>query len=346
VSEAPIRLVLVTDAWAPQVNGVVNALGHVTDILRSWGDELMVIAPDRFRTIPCPTYPEIRLALARPADIAVLIERAPPSAFVHIATEGPLGFLARRYCMARGRPFSTSYHTKFPEYLSARVPVPKSWGYAFMRRFHNAGRGCMVATPSLRDDLAARGFNSLMLWSRGVDHHLFRPRPDADLGLERPVFLYVGRVAVEKNIEAFLRLDLPGSKAVVGDGPQRAALSQAYPEAHFLGEFRGEKLASAYAAADVFVFPSRTDTFGNVLLEALASGLPVAAFPVTGPRDVVTHPSVGVLNDDLGKAARSALLLPRSAARDFALSFTWQASAKQFRDNVLVANGVREAAAA
>ncbi|MGH6925577.1 MAG: glycosyltransferase family 4 protein [Propylenella sp.] len=345
MNAAPIQLILVTDAWAPQVNGVVNALEHVTGILRGWGDELMVIAPDRFRTVPCPTYPEIRLAIARPAAVAALIEKA-PSAFVHIATEGPLGMLARRYCIARGRPFTTSYHTKFPEYLSARVPVPKSWGYAFMRRFHGAGRGCMVATRSLRDDLAARGFRNLMLWSRGVDAALFRPRPGADLGLKRPVFLNVGRVAVEKNIEAFLKLDLPGSKAVVGDGPARPVLSRAYPDAHFLGELRGERLASAYAAADVFVFPSLTDTFGNVLLEALASGLPVAALPVTGPKDVLTDPRVGLLDENLGKAACSALLLSRAAARDFALSFTWEASANQLRDNILVANGVKQRAAA
>lgn len=342
----PIRLVLVTDAWSPQVNGVVNSLEHLAKTLRGWGDELTVIAPDRFRTIPCPTYPEIPLSLATPAAIAALMDEAASSAFIHIATEGPLGFLARRYCLKRARPFTTSYHTKFPEYLSARVPVPLSWGYAFMRRFHNAGSGCMVATKSLHDDLASRGFRNLMSWSRGVDHRLFRPQPDADLGFERPVFLYVGRVAVEKNIEAFLTLELPGSKVVVGDGPARAVLARSFPDAHFLGEMRGETLAHAYAAADAFVFPSLTDTFGNVLLEALASGLPVAAFPVTGPNDVVTDPRVGVLCEDLAKAATSALLLPRTAARDFALRFTWEASARQFRDNILVANGVQQAAAA
>jgi glycosyltransferase involved in cell wall biosynthesis len=346
VTVGSIRLVLVTDAWAPQVNGVVNSLEHVVGIMRGWGDEVTVIAPDRFRTLPCPTYPEIPLALARPGKVAALIEAVPSPAFIHIATEGPLGILARRYCLVHGRPFTTSYHTKFPEYLSARVPVPLSWGYAFMQRFHAAGQGCMVSTRSLRDDLAARGFERLMLWSRGVDGNLFRPRPDADLGLPRPVFLYVGRVAVEKNIEAFLKLELPGSKVVVGDGPARKALSAAHPEAHFLGAKQREALAAAYAAADVFVFPSLTDTFGNVLLEALASGLPVAAYPVTGPRDVVTDPAVGVLDDELGKAARSALLLSRAAARSFALGFTWEASARQFRDNVTSAHDVREDAAA
>jgi glycosyltransferase involved in cell wall biosynthesis len=346
VSSAPIRLVLVTDAWSPQVNGVVNSLEHVIGSMRDRGDEVMVIAPDRFRTIPCPTYPEIPLSLASPGAINALMEEAAPTAFVHIATEGPLGMLARRWCIRRGRPFSTSYHTKFPEYLSARVPVPLSWGYAFMRRFHNAGTGCMVATKTLHDDLSARGFKNLMFWSRGVDHRLFRPRPDTDLGLPRPVFLCVGRVAVEKNLEAFLMLDLPGCKVVVGDGPARAELARKFPEAHFLGEMRGETLAQAYAAADVFVFPSLTDTFGNVLLEALASGVPVAAYPVTGPNNVLTDPRVGVLDEDLGKAATSALHLPRAAARDFALNFTWEASAGQFRDNILAANKVEGEAVA
>ncbi len=341
----PFRLALVTDAWFPQVNGVVNSLSRVAGMLRSRGDTVDVIAPDRFRTLPCPTYPEIRLALARPGQVARLIDKADAS-FVHIATEGPLGILARRHCLSRGLGFTTSYHTKFPEYLAVRAPVPLSWGYSFMRRFHNAGLGCMVATQSLMADLAARQFRNLLLWSRGVDHELFRPRPDADLGLPRPVFLYAGRVAVEKNLEAFLRLDLPGSKVIVGDGPARASLALAFPQAHFLGTLHGEALARAYAAADVFIFPSLTDTFGNVLLEALASGVPVAAFPVTGPRDIITDPRIGVLDADLHKAALAALELPRAAARDFALRFTWEESARMFRDNILIANGVQAGAAA
>jgi glycosyltransferase involved in cell wall biosynthesis len=323
----------------------VNAIDRVVRMLRSWGDQVTVIGPDRFRTMPCPTYPQIPLALARPRAVAEMIEAEGP-ALLHIATEGPLGILARRHALARRRLFTTSYHTKFPEYLSARVPVPQSWGYAFMRWFHNAGAGCMVATPSLRDDLAARGFRAMMFWSRGVDGTLFRPRADADLGLKRPVFLSVGRVAVEKNLEAFLQLDLPGSKVVVGDGPAREALARAYPAAHFTGALPIDRLAETYAAADVFVFPSRTDTFGNVLLEALASGLPVAAFPVTGPKDVVTDPKVGVLDSDLRKAALAALRLSRSAARDYALGYSWEASARAFRDNILVANGIKARAAA
>ncbi len=345
MSDTPIRLALVTDAWFPQVNGVVNSIDKVVRILRARGDEITVIGPDRFRTLPCPTYPEIPLALPGWGEIGRLIEAEGP-ALVHIATEGPLGILARRYCMARKRPFTTSYHTKFPEYLSARVPVPQSWGYAYMRRFHNAGCGCMVATMSLRDDLARRGFNNLLFWSRGVDSTLFRPRPGADLHLPRPVFLCVGRVAVEKNLEAFLKLDLPGSKVVVGDGPAREGLSRAYPRAHFLGALPIELLTEAYAAADVFVFPSMTDTFGNVMLEALASGVPVAAFPVTGPRDVITDPRAGVLDTDLRKAALGALRLSREAARAFALGFSWEASASAFRDNILIGNGVKARAAA
>jgi glycosyltransferase involved in cell wall biosynthesis len=340
-----MRLALVTDAWFPQVNGVVNCLDRLVRMLGEWGDEVTVIAPDRFRTFPCPTYPELRLSLARPGEVARLIE-ASRADFLHIATEGPLGMLARRHALARGVGFTTSYHTKFPEYVSARVPVPVSWGYAYMRRFHNAGLGCLVVTPSVQAELEQRRFRNLMRWSRGVDQELFRPRPGADFGLPRPVFLYVGRLAVEKNLEAFLRLDLPGSKVVVGDGPARAALSSAYPEAHFLGVLHGEQLARSYAAADVFVFPSLTDVFGNVMLEALASGVPVAAFPVSGPVDLITDPRVGVLDRDLRKAALAALDLPRSAARVFAERFTWEECAKLFRRNILAANRAAARAAA
>jgi glycosyltransferase involved in cell wall biosynthesis len=339
MSDGPLRLAIVTDAWFPQVNGVVHSLDRVIRELRGRGDQIAVIAPDRFPTLPCPTYPEIRLSLARPGAVAAMIAES-GAAFVHIATEGPLGWLARRHCLKAGRGYTTSYHTKFPEYLAARAPIPLSWSYAAMRRFHNSGLGCMVITASVRAELAARGFKRLMPWSRGVDCELFRPRPDAGLGLVRPAFLYVGRVAVEKNLEAFLRLDLPGSKVVVGDGPARAALSQAYPEAHFLGVRKGEDLARIYAGADVFVFPSRTDVFGNVMLEALASGLPVAAFPVSGPRDLITDPRIGVLDEDLRRAALAALDLPRDAPRAFAERFSWEASAEQFRRNILAANGL------
>jgi glycosyltransferase involved in cell wall biosynthesis len=332
-----MRLALVTDAWFPQVNGVVNSLDRVVKVLRGWGDEVRIIAPDQFRTVPCPTYPEIRLSLARPSQVARMIEAGQPE-FVHIATEGPLGWLARHHALRIGCGFTTSYHTKFPEYLAIRAPVPLGWSYAVMRRFHNAGLGCMVTTQSLLSELQKRGFRNLMLWSRGVDHQLFRPRPDADLGLPRPVFLYVGRVAVEKNLEAFLSLDLPGCKVVVGDGPARAALARSYPEAHFLGVLRGEPLARAYASADVFVFPSRTDVFGNVMLEALASGLPVAAFPVPGPIDLIIDPNIGVLDEDLRRAALAALDLQRGPPRAFAERFSWEECARLFRNNILAAN--------
>ncbi len=329
-----MRLAIVTDAWLPQVNGVVRSLQRVVEVLTAQGDVVTVIAPHLFRTVRCPTYPEIRLAVTTSARVGALIEAAGADR-VHIATEGPLGLLARRHCLRKGRAFTTSYHTKFPEYLAARLPVPLGWGYRFMRAFHNAGGGCMVATPSLEADLAARGFRHLMRWSRGVDADMFRPRPDCDLALPRPVFLSVGRVSVEKNLEAFLALDLPGTKVVVGDGPARADLEARYPDARFLGLLEDEALARVYSASDVFVFPSLTDTFGNVLLEALASGLPVAAYPVTGPKDVLTDPAVGVLDPDLREAALAALDLRKEDARAFALGFSWEASAAAFRANVL-----------
>jgi glycosyltransferase involved in cell wall biosynthesis len=332
-----MRLVLVTDAWPPQINGVVRSLQRMVRALESWGDCVIVIAPSDFRTLPCPTYPEIRLSLALPNTVGRMIEAAEPD-YVHIATEGPLGLMARRHCLKSGRGYTTSYHTKFPEYVTALAPVPLEWLYAFMRRFHNGGRGCMVATESLEAELRRRGFRNLMRWSRGVDAELFRPRPDADLGLPRPVFLTVGRVAVEKNLDAFLSLDLPGSKAVVGDGPALDALKRQYPDAHYPGAKEGEDLARAYAAADVFVFPSLTDTFGNVILEALASGLPVAAFPVTGPKDILVEPGIGVLDRDLGVACRRALELDGKLARQFALRHSWEESARTFRSNIVAAH--------
>ncbi|HEV7251843.1 MAG TPA: glycosyltransferase family 1 protein [Mesorhizobium sp.] len=340
-----MKLALVTDAWAPQVNGVVNTLSRLVERLRERGDEVTVIAPNRFRTLPCPTYPEIRLALARPGEIGRLLDRSGAD-FFHIATEGPLGFWARRHLLRSGRFYTTSYHTKFPEYLAARAPVPLSVSYAWMRRFHNAGLGCMVATPSLMTDLERHGFRNLRLWPRGVDAELFRPRPGADLGLKRPVFLSVGRVAVEKNLTAFLALDLPGTKLVVGDGPARAELEKRFPEAVFLGLRRGEALAAAYASADVFVFPSLTDTFGNVMLEALASGVPVAAFPVTGPQDVIGDSGAGVLDHDLRRAVLQALEISREAARAHALRYSWETSVRIFRDHVLEANGEKVSEAA
>ena len=340
-----MRLALVTDAWRPQVNGVVRSLERTVSQLQDWGDDITLVTPNRFRTVSCPGYPEIRLALTRPGAVSEAIEANAPD-FVHIATEGPLGLLAYWHCRRRGRDYTTSFHTRFPEYLSARVPVPQAWTYGLMRRFHNGGLGCMVATRSLRDDLAARGFRHLFHWPRGVDAEMFRPRPGAKLGLPGPIFLTVGRVAVEKNLPAFLSLDLPGTKVVVGDGPALASLRNRYPDAVFLGAMYGEALAEAYASADVFVFPSRTDTFGNVILEALASGLPVAAYPVTGPMDILANSRAGSLDPDLGRAAEAALHLSRDAARELALRYTWEESARIFRDNILAANAAQPEPAA
>lgn len=331
-----MKLLIATDAWRPQVNGVVRTLERTGEHLARLGVEVTMLAPSDFRTWPLPTYPEIRLARAMPRTIATAAAAARPEA-VHIATEGPIGYAVRRWCLATGRPFTTSFHTRFPEYLSARAPIPERLTYALLRRFHNAGRACMVATESLRRELAARGFDHLVPWTRGVDAKLFRPR-ESVLDLPRPVFLFVGRVAVEKNIGAFLDLDLPGSKVVVGDGPALPALRAAHPEAHFLGMRTGEALAKAYASADVFVFPSRTDTFGIVLLEALAAGVPVAAYPVPGPQDVIGGSGVGVLDPDLRAAALAALSIPRDKCRAFALSRSWEASARQFLDNIVAAN--------
>lgn len=328
-NDRPLRVLVVTDAWRPQVNGVVRTLEKLAETLAEMGVTMDVLSPSGFRTLPMPSYPEIRVALATPCRVARLIDRHAPDR-IHIATEGPLGLLARRFCIRRGLTFTTSYHTRFPEFLRARLPVPESWSYRWLRRFHNAGNGVLVATPSLGEELSARGFANIRLWTRGVDTGLFHPGRRSDLGLPRPVFLNVGRVAVEKNLPAFLDLDLPGSKVVVGDGPDLAHLRARYPDVHFLGTKQGEELAAVYASADVFVFPSRTDTFGNVILEALASGCPVAAFPVTGPLDILADGKGGVLHDDLRRAALAALEVPRDQARAKALTYDWHECARQF----------------
>jgi glycosyltransferase involved in cell wall biosynthesis len=279
-----------------------------------------------------PSYPDLRLALPYQAKIARLIAEARPDS-IHIATEGPIGLLVRRYCRKNQLPFTTSFHTRFPEYISARLPIPEPWIWRALRAFHGPSQAVMAATPALASELRARGFRNVVLWPRGVDAGQFHPRA-ADLGLPRPVFLCVGRVAVEKNLEAFLDLDLPGTKVIVGDGPARAALTRKYPQAVFLGARQGKELAEAYAAADVFVFPSKTDTFGLVLLEALASGLPVAAFPVTGPRDVIGNEPVGALNDDLRIACLTAVTISPQACLAFAARHTWEASARAFVENI------------
>lgn len=340
-------LLIVSDAWHPQINGVVRSIERTQGEMERLGVRVEILSPANFRTVPCPTYPEIRLTLATPAVVRREIA-ARDCEHLHIATEGPLGLLAARAARQSGRIFTTSYHTRFPEYLSARMPVPLDWSYSWLRRFHNAGHGCMVATGTLERALARRGFVNLMRWSRGVDHDLFRPFEGSVLpaDLPGPVFMYVGRVAVEKNIEAFLDLDLPGSKVVVGDGPQLAPLRAAYPDVLFTGARVGEDLARHYASADVVVFPSLTDTFGNVLLEALACGVPVAAYPVMGPVDIVADTGAGVLHADLGLAARAALQIPRARCREVALGYTWERSTRQFIDNCMAAKRLAAAGAA
>lgn len=330
-----MKVVLVTDAWFPQVNGVVRTLSTVVDHLRASGHEVLTVTPDLFRTIPCPTYPEIRLALRPKPRMRALIKDFEPDA-VHIATEGPLGQAALSICRAETWPLTTSFHTKFPEYIHARTRIPVAWTYAWMRRFHGHAERVMVATQTIDRELRGRGFDNTVQWTRGVDTELFRPRPhdewpDIFRSLPRPVQLYTGRVAVEKNISAFLELETPGTKIVVGDGPQRRELEARFPDVVFAGEQHGEALARHFAAADVFVFPSRTDTFGLVLLEALASGIPVAAYPVPGPLDVVGHDGPGCLSEDLGYAVEIALGTASPAkCRKHALGFSWSRCAEFF----------------
>jgi glycosyltransferase involved in cell wall biosynthesis len=327
--EKRMRIALVTDAWHPQRNGVVRVLATLTETLGDLGHLVRVIEPSGFTTIPCPSYPEIPLALWPAAALGRMMENFTPDA-VHIATEGPLGWAARAWCLKRRLPFTTAYHTKFPEYVRARTGVPLAWPYAVMRRFHGPAAAVLCPSPSVHRELRAKGFPNALAWSHGVDTRTFSPGPKDFLDLPRPIFMYVGRVAVEKNLPAFLGLDLPGSKVVVGDGPARAALMRRYPQAHFRVVDGDAELARAYRAADVFVFPSRTDTFGLVMLEALASGVPVAAFPVTGPLDVVGGAPVGVLDEDLRAAALRALAIPPEDCRRHAGRFSWARVAAEF----------------
>jgi glycosyltransferase involved in cell wall biosynthesis len=328
-----MRIALISDAWRPQINGVVTTLTQTCRVLAGLGHAVEAVTPDRFRTWPCPSYPEIRLALGSGTGVAGVLEGFRPEA-IHIATEGPLGLAARKYCRKRGLPFTTSFHTRFPEYVNLRLGVPLNWSYGYLRWFHGAGHRVMVATPALMDELRGQRLGNPALWSRGVDPDVFCPESRIALDGPGPIFLYAGRVAVEKGIEDFLRLDLPGTKYVVGDGPQRAALERKFPAARFVGYKTGRELAGHIAGADVFVFPSRTDTFGVVLLEALACGVPVAAYPVRGPQDVLTEPQAGRLNDDLRLAALEALDLDREDCRRFALQFSWERCARQFLDNL------------
>ncbi|HBN8234313.1 TPA: glycosyltransferase family 1 protein [Pseudomonas aeruginosa] len=324
-----MRLLIVSDAWLPQVNGVVTSLLALQRELEGLGHQVRVLSPDDFRCLPCPGYPEIPLAwnLWR---LAALIEAFAPDA-VHLATEGPLGWAARRWLGRRGMGFTTAIHSRFPEYVRDRIPwLPLSWGYAFLRAFHRPSEAVLVSTPRLREEFASWRFQRLRLWRKGVDTGLFRPAESPAEDRREPVFLYVGRLAPEKNLEAFLDLELPGEQWLVGDGPQRAALERRYPRARFLGYRHGEALADAYRTASVLVFPSRTDTYGLVMLEALACGVPVAAFAVPGPLDVLRQGVTGVMHEDLGEACRQALALDREACARWAREQSWRASAEEF----------------
>ena len=332
------RILIATDAWAPQVNGVVRTLASLADQLRDRDHVVKVVSPSDFRTLPCPTYPEIRLALASAESLAGTIRDFAPTA-IHIATEGPVGLAARRAALRMGRQFTTSFHTRFPEYLKKRAPIPESVSYGFLRRFHAPATHCLVPTESMRRQLQARGFGKLVTWTRGVDRRQFRPTEPIALDLPGPVFLTVSRVALEKNLEAFLDLDLPGSKLVVGDGPQLKDLMRRYPDVHFAGAQTGEALARYYSAADVFVFPSKTDTFGIVLIEALACGVPVAAYPEPGPLDVIAGTHAGVICDDLREACLGALTIDRKSALERSRAYSWEACADIFLEAAMESSG-------
>ncbi|CAN1559779.1 RfaG Glycosyltransferase [Caulobacteraceae bacterium] len=336
-----MRILVATDAWEPQVNGVVRTLTRTVAEMRAMGHEVEVISPDQFNTVPLPTYSEIKLAVGAYEPIQDRFKSFEPEA-IHIATEGPVGLAARRVCLEWKLPFTTSYHTRFPEYVSARLPVPLAAGYAYMKWFHKPSGRMMVATDTMREELESHGFRNISSWSRGVDTDIFHPKrddePDVYEGLPRPIFLNVGRVAVEKNIEAFASLDLPGTKVVVGDGPQRAELQESYPDVKFVGAKYGEELAAYFGCADVFVFPSLTDTFGLVILEAMAAGVPVAGFNAPGPADIIPGSNAGALAPDRVNGLREACLacldLDRKVVRAFAEQFSWRACAEQFVRNL------------
>lgn len=330
-----MKIVIVTDAWFPQISGVVTTYQQTVRCLTQLGHQVSTINPLQFPTVPCPTYPEISLSLLRPGKIEKALEKIGPDA-VHIATEGPLGWSARSVCLQRRFPFSSAYHTRFPEYLRLRFPVPLRLSYCLMRKFHNASNRILVASESLKCELEQKGFTNLNIWSRGVDIDLFRPQSN-NAKSDNPIFTYVGRIAPEKNLEAFLELALPGEKWVIGDGPQLMALKSRYPSVRFFGFLHGKGLATRLAASSVFVFPSRTDTFGIVQLEAMSCGVPVAAFPVEGPLALVKNDVNGYLDEDLKKAALRCLTIDRAGCRQTAKRFSWAYSTQQFLNNLVVA---------
>ena len=328
-----MKIAIVSDAWRPQINGVVTTLSKTAETAILLGHTVEVVSSEGVRSFACPSYPEIRLALNPGRLVRQRLDRFAPE-MIHIATEGPLGLAARRYCLKRRLPFTTSFHTQFPDYAKARWGIPASWGYAFLRWFHRPAVRTLVGTQSVGANLQAQGFRHLVPWSRGVDTDLFRPDPGAHAqALQRwpgPIMLYSGRVAVEKNLSAFLRLKMPGTKVIVGDGPARTELQREFPDAVFVGYRFGAELAAHMAMADVFVFPSCTDTFGIVMLEAMACGVPVAAYPVQGPRDVVRQGITGMLNENLKVAIEAALKLEPDACRSFALMQSWERCTRQF----------------
>lgn len=330
-----MRITLITDAWHPQINGIVTTVIQLGRALSRLGHDVQILAPDLFRTWPCPGYPDVGLAFVCGPRLRPLIRRFEPEA-IHLVTEGPVGFAARRYCRHYGIPYTSSFHSYFPEYLELRIGLPLCVGYSYLRWFHRRSERLLAASDSLAGDLRSKGFCRTATWPLGVDTERFRPRDKGYLPGRRPLFLYVGRVAVEKNVEEFLSLNLPGSRYVIGDGPQRPELQSRYPDARFLGYRQGEDLSRCLAAADVLVFPSRTDTFGLVLLEALACGVPVAAYPVLGPHEVIRDQRIGVLDQDLQRAALRALTLDPAACRRYALQWTWEQSARQFVDHLAV----------
>lgn len=330
-----MKIAIVTDAWLPQINGVVTTLSNTQRELENMGHEVLTVTPVGFKTIPCPTYPEIRLSIAPGEKVGEMLRTFSPDA-VHIATEGPLGLAARSWCIHEKFPFTTSFHTRFPEYVNLRFHIPLHFTYAFLRWFHSAAQHTLVATAPLAKELEQRGMKNLVLWSRGVDTELFRPRSKSLIPDARPVFTYLGRVAVEKNIESFLKLDLPGTKYIIGDGPDLAEMKRRYPEVKFAGFKTGEDLAQHLAAADVFVFPSRTDTFGLVIIEALACGVPVAAYPVRGPLDIIEDGETGCLDEDLQAAALKALSIDAYSCRESALKYTWAECTRQFLSHLPV----------
>lgn len=331
-----MKIAFITDAWKPQINGVVTTIENTCKSMLENGQEVLLITPDQFNTIPCPSYPSIKLSILCYGKVKRLLDDFQPE-HIHIATEGPLGLAARRYCLKHKLAFTTSFHTLFAEYINLRFKIPVTWGYRLLRWFHSPAGRVMIATSSVEADLIARGFNKnkTARWSRGVDTTRFRPRDKAFIDLPRPVSMYVGRVAIEKSIDDFLRLDIPGTKIVVGDGPQLEKLKKNYPDTVFAGFQTGEALANYMAAADVFVFPSRTDTFGIVMLDALACGVPVAAYPVQGPLDVLVDNKTGCMRENLEDAINGALALDAEDCRNHALQYSWQQCSQQFLSNLV-----------